>query len=329
MVSWVILNQMRNRLLVDIVILMRKWTVVIVLLAAPAIIHAEGGSNSTARAVNSTCEIILLRQQQASELDLAHLGISTNGVSGSSYWFSAPKNITVKEFIAVDNVAIRRQLNKQLKTRGVSGSVRLLIDIEKPVHPKDFSSYRRKHGEEAFKSLIAAFKRRVDIARDLLPDARIGIYGIPTPTSRESDATSLASQISGIQAAADIGLLDSVDDIYPTLYLRYGVGDRDYKSKIARMTRAGIESALTIHRADGSTPGVIPLFSSRIFNGGSKNHKEVAPIELARMQLEIAQSIDGVDAIAYWTAADNEELLHWLEQLHPAPDSCIEPLSPS
>jgi hypothetical protein len=291
-------------------------------IAISSVVDASSKQTGADEKSYGRCEIVVLRQRQPSKLDLVGLGVSTRGVSGSSYWFSAPKGISVDDFISVSNDEVRKTLKRQLLAHGVNGNIRLMIDIENPVHPKHFTRYMSRHGEKAFSQLIAAFKRRVDIARELLPEARIGIYGMPTPTSSDRNAARLSKQMSGIQAAANMGLLDSVDDIYPTLYLRFGPDDRKYKVYIEEMTRSGIESAMKVRRADGSAPGVVPLFSYKIFNGGSANHREIAPVELGRLQWKIAQSTKGISAIAYWIARDEIEFKLWLEALDPAASSC-------
>jgi len=268
------------------------------------------------------CEIVLFLQQRTSKLSLGNLGIQTRGVSANSFWFGAPKGVKLDSFISTTEDEVREILTRQLKNNSINGDVWFLIDIEYPVYPKDFFAYRDIYGDIAFEKLITAYKLRVDIARELLPDARIGLYGMPTPTGSVKDQADLQGQISGIQAAADLGLLDSVDDIYPVLYLRYGTQDRNYITRIVEMTKSGIGAALTVRKRDGGAPGVVPLFSYKVFNGRSDHHNQVAPVSLGRLQLEIAREMGGVSAIAYWAAQDSHELEDWLKRLKPAPVIC-------
>lgn len=268
------------------------------------------------------CRYILYNQRSISQMDIDVLGEQYEGVSANSFWFSAPNGITVAEFISKTDSEIRSVMARNLEKQNVYGSSNVLIDMEYPVHPKNFGKYREEAGEKEFRDLVFAFKKRIDIARELLPDARLGLYGIPTPTGAVRGIEALNLQMSGIQAAGSLGMFDSLDSISPTLYFRYGEDDWNHVARIENMTKAGIKAALQVRKSDGSPIDVIPLFSHKTFNGRSANHRDIAPVYFGDLQLNYVQDVGGVSAVAYWSVNNDKEMKSWLLALNPYSKTC-------
>ncbi|NEX23288.1 hypothetical protein G3480_23825, partial [Thiorhodococcus mannitoliphagus] len=225
---------------------------IVAVIAFSSIIYAnEPDEKEVARPV---CDVSFLTQNTPSQLEFSRLGISTSAVSVGSGWFSAPKGITTDEFISTTNDEIREMLARYIKNPAnrITPDMQVLIDIEIPVDPRKFSSFLSDNGEERFKELITAFKRRLDIARELLPNANLGLYGVPVPSGSNTTLESLETQMNGIHAAAALGLFDSLDALYPTLYFRFGPDDPKFEEKTAGYTQAGIEAALSVRRSDNT-----------------------------------------------------------------------------
>ena len=117
--------------------------------------------------------------------------------------------MTLQQFLDVPNATI---LNDALaitrRTLGGAGTSNLVIlDLERPVQYNDLYL----HNDSVLTALVAAIRRRVQIARRVLPNAEVALY--------DGHAKNNATIIEGYQRAARLGLWDDVDYLIPVLYL--------------------------------------------------------------------------------------------------------------
>merc|ERR1712217_93525 len=91
----------------------------------------------------------------------------------------------------------------------------LVLDIEGPsdIHPRHFWA----HNDSRLEEIVKAYKLRIKIVREFLPNAKLALYATTSPDF-DPNATA-AKRVNGYQCAANLGLFDQIDFLVPVLYL--------------------------------------------------------------------------------------------------------------
>lgn len=222
----------------------------------------------------------------------------------------------VVTFNAKTSQEITDQLLLKLKNNNISQNTnaKILIDIESPKKPDEFYDYKTSAGDTAFNTFIAAFKLRIDIVRQILPKARIGIYGFATNSGPQPPNMDLTNQLIGLQAAGDLGCFDNVDDLYAVCYPN--LGPDDTQNYIVYSVLSALESfngGKSLTDSNGNNKNVIPLLGHRIYNGSSANNNEIIDIfQASAIHGSVEASVMG-----YWASSvdDNDTLWNWLNEV--------------
>lgn len=141
------------------------------------------------------------------------------------------------------------------------------IDIEQP-HLSDLHEYPLSVQDQ----ITDALKMRVEVTREVFPNARLGYYGtvVPDAQGRANNGTYLARMVA-LERAASRGLFDQVNVWMPVLYPRFGPDDNQNKwESYQAYTELGVDGA----RQLGDKP-VIPFLHFRISNGNSANNDQL------------------------------------------------------
>lgn len=223
----------------------------------------------------------------------------------------AGKGKSTSWFIAQTEDAIHRQLDRYKQRNGISETFEglVVLDIEHPVHPQDWGDHMVASGSSGqFEQLMDAVKRRIEVAREEFPKAKLALYGIGMPDSRgrRTDPGYLRS-MEGYHAAGRLGVYDKLDFVVPVLYQRFGPRDMAYDT-IAAYTQLGVESGREMRRSNGSSVEIIPFLGLIVANGNSVHHHQ--PIETKDLvgQLKVMQDL-GVERWAFWVGSGDPDQL--------------------
>jgi hypothetical protein len=227
---------------------------------------------------------------------LEDAGIKNDSWMLHGYAVVAPNNITVEAFFAATEGDVRAKLLAYLADKvelDPETTDYVILDIEHPVHPQTFGSYldpsHDLYDPIQFGRIMNAFTLRISVARELFPNAQLGLFGVTTPHPF-GDAT-LDAQVTregGFLAASAAGLYDDLDVLCPVIYQRFGRSDARHHS-IEPYTQLGVDSAELLRRSDGTTPSIMPVMSLAIFNGGSANHEQPILVEDLAAQIGVLQ----------------------------------------
>ena len=235
------------------------------------------------------------------------LGISNGAVTISGRATMSEKLISEEDFVGASVGDIRKTLKEFLEKHELPRADDLVIlDME----PQDFAP--RLLGEfegKRQRDLIAAYRRRIEVARQVfedtnLPGVRIGLYQVIVPDGRGRLSHVFARRLCGYLAAGKQGMYDELDFICPVLYQRFGSADAEPQKLgewIAASSQQGMEGSLALTRKDGELIPLVPILSFWVFNGKSQNDRSAVPPESVARQLEIVQRSDGVEAILFWS----------------------------
>lgn len=192
---------------------------------------------------------------------------------------SASFNVTDAEFQNVTDDQIRTTLqnyianNEDYLNENTTGKV--LIDIE---HPRNFTTIENISDTD-LDWFVDGVKRRVRILRELLPNARLGLYGVGSPQSQGSE-TAEADKKLKYDRALNRGFLENVDFISPVLYPRFGPSDSNYGKVLAGVSARQCRNLCDYILQNGPSVDVHPLFTPRIYNGSSNENGDLAQREL-------------------------------------------------
>ena len=227
---------------------------------------------------------------------LEDAGIKNDSWMLHGYAVVAPYDITEEEFFAATEEDIRAKLLAYLADKvelDPETTDYVILDIEHPVHPRTFGGYLNPshdlYDPAQFTRIINAFTLRISVARELFPNAQLGLFGVTTPHPH-GDATLEAQMTSqgGFLAASAAGLYDDLDVLCPVIYQRFGRSDSRHYS-IEPYTQLGVDSAELLRRSDGTTPSIMPVMSLAIFNGGSADHEQPILVEDLAAQIGVLQ----------------------------------------
>ncbi len=188
----------------------------------------------------AACDFRLMLQGRYTDAALGVYGLSPRAISLGGSWFQGG-NITTDTFIAeaVENPAgIRTRLvnlicsdDRQLQMlapedcglgpAAASDDV-VLIDIEQPEPLHRYVNY--PDGSQLRNDMLAALATRIAIARDVMPNAKLVLWG-HQPNPRGRDDTNFADRLELFKDAGDLGVYDHLDYYMPLLYSHYGPND--------------------------------------------------------------------------------------------------------
>jgi len=241
---------------------------------------------------------------------LQNAGVVNDSWMVNGYAVYASEIVDEAEFLGATEADVREALESYLDARqdlDPLTSDYVILDIEQPFHPKHFGRFLDPSHEwydpMKFHDVIDAYRLRIGVARELLPNARLGLFGATTPHSF-GDAL-LEAQISrqdGFEAAGAAGLYDQLDVVCPIIYQRFGPSDSRHHC-LEAYTRLGAESAMQLQRTDGTVLEVMPIMSLAIFNGGSADHKLPVTVEDLATQIAVLQDL-GFQDWMIWSGND-------------------------
>ena len=277
----------------------------------------------------ATCDIRFSLQnryaQKGLETALAKLGVTNGAVTISGRATRGEREISMEEFLAADTEAIRTALTKFLEKHSLPRANDLVIlDME----PEGFAPRRlgefegTKQRERLQKKLIAAYRRRIRVARQvlrrtMLPGLRLGLYQVIVPDEKGRPSEGYEQRMRGYIEAGRQGMYDQLDFICPVLYQRFGPEDatpETLRRWIAASTRQAIDGSLTLTRRNGARIPLVPILSFWVFKGRPDSDRSaVSPKSVAR-QLQIVQNAAGVEAILFWSAWQTEQEMELAEK---------------
>lgn len=280
-----------------------------------------------------TCDIrFSLQGRYVSEpdlsTDLSVFGVTNNAITIHGAALEAAE-ITVEEFTRSDRSDINRTLRGYLRTHGIDPDTDHLVvldmepkdptephpedpsRLERLFHPKDLGTFE---GDPRQNDIIQGFIRRIEVARDVMPNAKLGLYQVVAPMGKGQYNESFRDRMQGYRRAGELGMYDQVDYIVPVLYTRFGscdVTDRDDLETIQgwseALTRQGIEESRTLTRTSGGNIPLVPYLSFWVFNGFSRHDRQAILPETMRRQLCILQEYSEVEIIVLWSGWETED----------------------
>ncbi len=253
---------------------------------------------------------LVLQNDFVTEIDLKGTGATNRALSvGGSALVAGksdaekdePKEKPIARFLDTDDDKIRKRFAAYLKTHAIDAQTTdwIVLDMEHPVHPSDLGQAEYDTNRD---KLIEAFKRRIAIAREALPKARLSLYGVVVGNSRGLvENEGFKTSMKGYQRAAELGMFDALDYLVPVIYQRWGPDDRIYKT-LEEYTRQTVKMSATLKRKDGSSIPLAPLLSVRVFNTKSDHDRKPVSAESAKLQLKVLAECPEVKMVGFWSA---------------------------
>jgi len=192
---------------------------------------------------------------------------------------------------------------------------KVVLDIE---YPRNLTRF---YNESEFSSdysdlqwFVDGIKKRVAIVRQLLPNAKLGLYGLgsPHPFGSESNSEIMKSRIEFVM---DNNLCENIDFISPVLYARFGPDDSQYNTVLSGVSTRQLKDMCDLVLMKDSTLDVYPLMSFVVYNGGSSNNNQLAQKELNVSTMnelyvdKLTNSEYQIDQVIYWIDPSQQETL--------------------
>ncbi len=246
----------------------------------------------------ATCEFYFFQNVlDTPDLDLSHLRIKMGVNVNGGFLRAGIKDTIWNKFMTIEDDSIiipfksrmQKKFNNNLDTNAV-----VMLDIETPMTPSVLGTITDTLLMDSM--ITYGFKRRIDIARKILPNARLGMYGIIIPY-----ATGVIppGQLKGLLRAKQLGMFDSLDFICPVLYPRRQ-STEDANGGYAKAIRNAI-----VYLADSLNCGkdIVPLLSTIISNNPNNTafKDKWLYAERAQQFVDSLQQFPPISAIAYWT----------------------------
>ena len=152
--------------------------------------------------------------------------------------------------------------------------------------------------------ILDAYKLRISVAREVFPNAKLGLYDTVTPHGfGEADLAPMIRRQRGYEYAASYGLFEELDYACPVLYQVWGETDYGF-SRSDAVTRLGIEATRSLTRKDGSPLEIMPMMSLTVFNGDSNHDREPARVQDVSRQIDVLESL-GINEYIIWNGEEN------------------------
>jgi len=263
----------------------------------------------------ATCDIRFSLQDRYADVslvdELRNLGVSNRAVTISGRATKSEKEISRADFIGASVEEIRTSFSKYLKRHGrPRPSDLVILDMEpQGIAPRQLGEF--EHEEKLQRELIAAYRRRIRVAREELGKAKsrsvkIGLYQVIVPDGKGRRPPDFRQRIRGYVAAGEQGMYDQLDVICPVLYQRFDADDAKpelVRKWVAASTRQAIEESLALTRGNGDRIPLAPILSLWVFNTRPADdpvRPAVAPASIAR-QLKIVQNAAGIETVVFWS----------------------------
>lgn len=289
------------------------------------ILGAVGVDLRSYDSLDPICDIrFSLQSRYATAIDLSAFGVTNNTVTISGVALLAPNEITVSDFIAKTDAEIRAALENHLLSRGIHSDTNHLIVID--IEPRDASmdparafspaSLHLWEGDPRQEQIIEGYKRRIAVAREVLPRAKLCLYQVIAPLDKGRDTPGFQRRMHAYRRAGELGMYDRLDYISPSLYIHYGPNDVDPERGITldtiyawleAQTRQGIEASLTLTRSNGAHIPLAPFLSFWVFNPSSADNRKPISDEIMRRQLRMLQEYCGVKIIVLWAGRETAD----------------------
>jgi hypothetical protein len=267
----------------------------------------------------ATCDFRFSLQNRYAEEslvdDLAELQISNRAVTISGRATMSEKDISRTDFIDAKPQEIRARLTDFLEKQGLPRKDDLVIlDMEPTdIAPRQLGDF--ENDKQLQRDLIAAYRRRIEIARQVLRETKhrglkLGLYQVIVPDGRGRSTSEFKQRMRGYREAGEQGMYDQLDAICPVLYQRFGSEDANperLRTWLDASSKQGIDKSLTLTRRNRSVLPLIPLLSFWVFNGNSANNRDAVGPESVARQLEIVQAAVRIEAIVFWSGWQTPE----------------------
>ncbi len=228
----------------------------------------------------------------------------------SGAYLGSQKNMSVDEFLDLPTSEIDRRFRIYLQQHSDLNSQTkglVVLDLEHPVTPVDLGRVLPESDPEteeiALRRITDAFRRRFAVARALLPNAKLVVYGPGTPHPQGYDSEKHARAIRLMRSAAEMGFFENLDAMGPVLYPRFAEDEPGYShwQRVFAQTMA-ITNRIRSGIPSGSRPiDDVPLLSFTIYNGNSSANNQPADLDdIARRLDSLHQS--EIRTVIFWNA---------------------------
>ncbi len=247
---------------------------------------------------------------------------ATNGavtVRGSA--LRAGKKKPIEQFAVESPERIEQTFRAFLQAESISPDTDelIILDLEPTESDPSNGSYApNSFGEwlatSKFQSIVDGYKKRIEVARSVLPHAKLSLYQVAAPDARGQRTERFEKRMEGYHQAAQLGMFDALDCISPNLYTRFGDSDRrdargitmdTVHEWIQASTRQGVEASLSLSQTLKNPLELAPFLTFKVFNGSSRHHRKAVLPETLRHQLETIATYQKIYAVVLW--AGNEE----------------------
>ena len=267
------------------------------------------GKEAMAPTVLAGAQVAYQSAYSDQQYELRSMGVGNHAwcVHGSS--LKAGSNITLEEFLSTSYDDVRSNFYSYLVQNPLDfGTTDLVVlDIEAPIAPRNLGNWlaelRESHELHLFEEWVDAYQMRIAVARELLPNARLALYGMIVPHAwGDPNMESHQRNMAGYWAAEELGLYDDADALITIIYQRFGPDDSKF-DRLDDMTTMAWNESSALRRTDGSIIPVIPMASFVIFNGGSPYHETLIEAENLLVQLDVLRNL-GVYELLFWNGTD-------------------------
>ena len=250
----------------------------------------------------TTCEVHLVQQGGVSSLDLTGTGLRVGSISVNGSSVKSGKSHDIDAFLGFTKEEITETFASWVaKHDELTDDMIIILDMEHPIHPKELHEYLEN--PTLFTAIIEAYRLRIKVAREVLPNNPIALYGTVVPHGQGSESGFSDSRL-GYVAAGEHGLYDDLDYLVPVIYHRFGPSDLNFENRLNDMTHQALKEAAALRRRDGSAIPLFPLLSLQIWNSKS-NHSGEAPLPIhVDAIIEDLLLYPEVALFGFWTAND-------------------------
>jgi hypothetical protein len=258
----------------------------------------------------ATCDIRFSLQDRYASARLVDaltsLGVSNRAVTISGRATRSEKEISRTDFVDARVDEIRARLTKYLENHERPRADDLVIlDMEpRGIAPRHLGGF--EHDTKLQRELIAAYRRRIRVARSELRRTKLGLYQVIVPDAKGRHSPEFRQRLRGYVAAGEQGMYDQLDFLCPVLYQRFAADDakpETLRKWLAASTRQAVRESAALTRKNGAPIPLAPILSLWVFNERPADdpvRPAVAPASIAR-QLGIVQAAEGVGAIVFWS----------------------------
>lgn len=288
----------------------------------------------------SACpNVAMTLESSESHMALAPFGIRTNETwCANGYAVVCPQGMSLEKWLNVSGAQVQTTFAEYLATQNVSsafGGV-FTLDMESPVGLKNLWRYSATNQSRIAK----AIRMRIEVAKRLLPNAAIGVYGIIVVecATNPVNVTCWQAQVGALQRAATVdGMLDQADALVPVWYTGAGMASAD----IYQRARASLACVMFLGPALLATPFLSyetfpqgtpmdPLVGrqlAQLASNGSVTsldcpahpHYGLTPSQPQHQPRDARQPL-----VQFWAGCDNSSFaIPWFSEARVVPTSCL------